>query len=70
MTQLKFVNDFNFGNNMNSMSSCLLLRYASQNSLDESSQKQIPRSGAKEKTPYRNQVHTHRAFEVLNEMRK
>lgn len=50
--------------------SCLLLRYASQNSLDESSQKQIPRSGTKEKTPYRNQVHTQRAFEVLNEMRK
>ncbi|CAA9994190.1 unnamed protein product [Nesidiocoris tenuis] len=51
-------------------SSCLLLRYASQNSLDESSQKQVPRTGVKERPPYRSHVHTHKAFEVLNMMRK
>lgn len=50
--------------------SCLLLRYASQNSLDESSQKHIPRSAAQEKPPYKNNHHTNRAFEVLNTMRK
>lgn len=50
--------------------SCLLLRYASQNSLDESSQKHLPRSGVKEKPPYHNHHHTNRAFEVMNVMRK
>ncbi|CAG2064435.1 unnamed protein product, partial [Timema podura] len=49
---------------------CLLLRYASQNSLDESSQKHIPRPGSKEKPPYRNHHHTHRAFDIINVMRK
>lgn len=48
----------------------LLLRYASQNSLDESSQKQVPRSGRRERTPYRNSSHTVRAFEVLQSLRK
>lgn len=51
-------------------SSCLLLRYASQNSLDESSQKHIPRESGKDKPPYRNHHHTNRAFDVINEMRK
>lgn len=50
--------------------SCLLLRYASQNSLDESSQKHVPRPSSKEKPPYRNHHHTHRAFDVMNVMRK
>lgn len=50
--------------------SCLLLRYASQNSLDESSQKHIPRPNGKEKPPYRNNHHTHRAFDTMNHMRK
>ncbi|RZF36896.1 hypothetical protein LSTR_LSTR004584 [Laodelphax striatellus] len=50
--------------------SCLLLRYASQNSLDESSQKHIPRPSSREKPPYRNHHHTHRAFDVMNNMRK
>lgn len=51
--------------------SCLLLRYASQNSLDESSQKQIPRA-SKDKTTdsYRNNQHTIRSFGTMNEMRK
>lgn len=48
----------------------LLLRYASQNSLDESSQKQVPRSGRRERAPYRNSAHTVRAFEVLQSLRK
>lgn len=48
----------------------LLLRYASQNSLDESSQKQVPRSGRRERTPYRNSSHTVRAFEVLHSLRR
>ena len=50
--------------------SCLLLRYASQNSLDESSQKHVPRENGKDKPPYRNHHHTNRAFEVINAMRK
>ncbi|XP_046673148.1 LOW QUALITY PROTEIN: ring canal kelch homolog [Homalodisca vitripennis] len=50
--------------------SCLLLRYASQNSLDESSQKHIPRPSSKEKPPYRNSNHAHRAFDVMKIMRK
>ncbi|KAL1115636.1 hypothetical protein AAG570_005926 [Ranatra chinensis] len=53
-----------------SFSSCLLLRYASQNSLDESSQKQLSRPNSKEKPPYRNHQHTLRAFDVFNMMRK
>lgn len=48
----------------------LLLRYASQNSLDESSQKQLPRSGRRERTPYRNSSYTVRAFEALQALRK
>lgn len=48
----------------------MLLRYASQNSLDESSQKHIPRENGKDKPPYRNHHHTNRAFDVINEMRK
>ncbi|XP_034256887.1 ring canal kelch homolog [Thrips palmi] len=48
----------------------LLLRYASQSSLDESSQKHVPRSGTKEKPPYHNHHHTNRAFEVMNVMRR
>ncbi|CAH0392031.1 unnamed protein product [Bemisia tabaci] len=51
-------------------SSPLLLRYASQNSLDESSQKQIPRNGSKDKPPYMSRDHTQKAFEVMNNMRK
>lgn len=50
--------------------SCLLLRYASQNSLDESSQKHVPRENGKDKPPYRNHHHTNRAFDVMNTMRK
>lgn len=48
----------------------LLLRHASQNSLDESSQKHMPRPLGKEKPPYRNSHHTHRAFDVMSVMRK
>ncbi|XP_008468152.1 ring canal kelch homolog [Diaphorina citri] len=50
--------------------SCLLLRYASQNSLDESSQKQVQNNGTREKPPYRNVHHTSKAFETMNIMRK
>ncbi|XP_015591764.1 ring canal kelch homolog [Cephus cinctus] len=50
--------------------SCLLLRYASQNSLDESSQKHVPRENGKDKPPYRSHHHTNRAFDVINAMRK
>uniref|UniRef100_A0A182NTY3 BTB domain-containing protein n=1 Tax=Anopheles dirus TaxID=7168 RepID=A0A182NTY3_9DIPT len=52
--------------------SCILVRYASQNSLDESSQKQLPRSNGKEKTTgaYRNNIHTQRSFEAMNMMRE
>ncbi|KAK5640680.1 hypothetical protein RI129_009227 [Pyrocoelia pectoralis] len=49
--------------------SCLLLRYASQNSLDESSQKHVSRPSGKEKPPYRNHHHCHRAFDIINSMR-
>ncbi|KAL0274518.1 UNVERIFIED_CONTAM: hypothetical protein PYX00_002618 [Menopon gallinae] len=49
--------------------SCLL-RYASQNSLDESSQKHTPRVTVHERPPYKNSHHTQAAFEVLNTMRK
>ncbi|XP_067624737.1 ring canal kelch protein isoform X2 [Eurosta solidaginis] len=51
--------------------SCLL-RYASQNSLDESSQKHIQRPNSKDRTvgQYHNEQHTARSFEAMNEMRK
>ncbi|XP_064120222.1 ring canal kelch homolog [Macrobrachium nipponense] len=51
-------------------SSRLLLRHASQNSLDESSQKHIPRSETKHKLPYRNPQHFPKAFDNLNLMRR
>ncbi|XP_063989828.1 ring canal kelch homolog [Diachasmimorpha longicaudata] len=60
----------NTGDNSDNVGSCLLLRYASQNSLDESSQKHIPRESGKDKPPYRNHHHTNRAFDVINAMRK
>ncbi|XP_071439101.1 ring canal kelch homolog [Hetaerina americana] len=50
--------------------SYLPLRCASQNSLDESSQKYETQSTGREKPPYRNHRHTHRAFDALNMMRK
>ncbi|XP_023295821.1 ring canal kelch protein isoform X2 [Lucilia cuprina] len=51
--------------------SCLL-RYASQNSLDESSQKHIQRPNSKDRCvgQYHNELHTTRSFEAMNEMRK
>ncbi|XP_055386217.1 ring canal kelch protein-like isoform X5 [Condylostylus longicornis] len=51
--------------------SCLL-RYASQNSLDESSQKHIQRPNGKDRSTgaYRNNQHTSKSFETMNEMRK
>ncbi|EFA08330.1 ring canal kelch homolog [Tribolium castaneum] len=55
---------------MERQGSCLLLRCDSQNSLDESSQKQLPRSGGKDKPPYRNYHHTQRAFDAMNLLRK
>ncbi|XP_060833662.1 ring canal kelch homolog isoform X1 [Rhopalosiphum padi] len=58
------------GDNVSTGGTGLLLRYASQNSLDESSQKQVPRSGRRERTPYRNSSHTVRAFEVLQSLRR
>jgi kelch-like protein 2/3 len=57
-------------NVMERQGSCLLLRCDSQNSLDESSQKQLPRSGGKDKPPYRNYHHTQRAFDAMNLLRK
>ena len=48
----------------------LLLRHASQSSLDESSQKQLPHSSHKEKTPYRNNQHANKAFDVMSGMRR
>lgn len=48
----------------------LLLRYANQNSLYESCQKQGPRSGIQERKPYRNSSHTVRAFEALQLLRE
>lgn len=48
----------------------LLLRCASQNSLDESSQKHTPRPNTRTKPPYRNNFHTQKAFEFMNIMRK
>ncbi|KAH8333930.1 hypothetical protein KR059_004589 [Drosophila kikkawai] len=52
--------------------SCLL-RYASQNSLDESSQKHVQRPNGKERGTvgqYSNEQHTARSFDAMNEMRK
>ncbi|KAH8413212.1 hypothetical protein KR009_008846 [Drosophila setifemur] len=52
--------------------SCLL-RYASQNSLDESSQKHVQRPNGKERGTvgqYSNEQHTARSFDQMNEMRK
>jgi len=52
--------------------SCLL-RYASQNSLDESSQKHVQRPNGKERGTvgqYSNDQHTARSFDAMNEMRK
>ncbi|GAB0093433.1 Ring canal kelch protein [Sergentomyia squamirostris] len=67
-------NNNNNNNNQGSLDrgSCILFRYASQNSLDESSQKQIPRQNAKDKASgsYKNQQHTMRSFEKMNEMRR
>ncbi|XP_045476736.1 ring canal kelch homolog [Harmonia axyridis] len=54
---------------METQGSRLLLRCASQNSLDESSQKHVSRIGTKTRPPYRNNYHTQKAFEVMNEMR-
>lgn len=50
--------------------SCLLLRYASQNSLDESSQNKLPRSKDKTTGTYQNDEHTLKCFKAMNEMRK
>ncbi|KAH8246497.1 hypothetical protein KR038_005803 [Drosophila bunnanda] len=50
-----------------------LLRYASQNSLDESSQKHVQRPNGKERGTvgqYSNEQHTARSFDAMNEMRK
>ncbi|KAF2368914.1 BTB/Kelch-associated [Trinorchestia longiramus] len=48
----------------------LLLRHASQNSLDESSQRNLPRNdGAHLNPPYTNGQHFQRAFDVFNVMR-
>ncbi|KAF7990310.1 hypothetical protein HCN44_000115 [Aphidius gifuensis] len=60
----------NSNSESDNVGSCLLLRYASQNSLDESSQKHIPRENGKDKPPYRNHHHTNRAFDMINAMRK
>ncbi|XP_057671404.1 ring canal kelch homolog [Diorhabda carinulata] len=59
-------------NIMERQGSCLLLRSASQNSLDESSQKHISQihPHTKERPPYRNHMHTQKAFDVMNLMRK
>lgn len=50
------------------------MRYASQNSLDESSQKQIPRGqNIRERgslDAYKNNDHTSRAFDIMNSMRR
>ncbi|XP_018577320.1 ring canal kelch homolog [Anoplophora glabripennis] len=57
---------------MERQGSCLLLRCASQNSLDESSQKHISQNHphSKERPPYRNHFHTQKAFDIMNVMRK
>nr|XP_023029645.1 ring canal kelch homolog [Leptinotarsa decemlineata] len=63
--------DINQGT-MERQGSCLLLRSASQNSLDESSQKHISQihPHTKERPPYKNHLHTQKAFDVMNVMRK
>ncbi|MCL4126264.1 UNVERIFIED_CONTAM: hypothetical protein GTU68_008791, partial [Idotea baltica] len=53
-----------------SSSNRLLLRHASQNSLDESSQKHLPRNETKHKLPYRNPQHFPKAFDNLCLMRR
>ncbi|KAG5875409.1 hypothetical protein JTB14_030936 [Gonioctena quinquepunctata] len=57
---------------MERQGSCLLLRSASQNSLDESSRKHISQihPHSKERPPYKNHFHTQKAFDVMNVMRK
>ncbi|XP_017768618.1 PREDICTED: ring canal kelch homolog [Nicrophorus vespilloides] len=60
----------NDGETIERQGSYLLLRHASQNSLDESSQKHISRPSGKEKPPYHNYSHTIKAFNVINLMRK
>ncbi|KAG8234268.1 hypothetical protein J437_LFUL006513, partial [Ladona fulva] len=54
---------------MEKQGSSLLLRWASQNSLDESSQKHNSQPGDREKTYYCNVKHTNRAFDALKLMR-
>ncbi|XP_022916603.1 ring canal kelch homolog [Onthophagus taurus] len=63
-------NNIDRDNPIERQGSCLLLRYASQNSLDESSQKHIPRTIGRDKPPYRNNKHTQRAFDVMDHMRR
>jgi len=54
---------------MDSTQSGLLLRHASQSSLDESSQKIGNKGGGSERPPYRNQAHPGRVVEGMNTMR-
>jgi len=54
---------------MDSTQSGLLLRHASQSSLDESSQKIGTKSAGSERPPYRNQAHPGRVVEGMNTMR-
>ncbi|XP_058814850.1 ring canal kelch homolog isoform X2 [Topomyia yanbarensis] len=79
MINLSHSHNSNTGSSQNSAAegtmergSCILVRYASQNSLDESSQKQLPRSNGKDKATgaYRNNVHTQRSFDAMNNMRE
>ncbi|KAH8324556.1 hypothetical protein KR074_011067 [Drosophila pseudoananassae] len=61
------------GSNMGLDRGSCLLRYASQNSLDESSQKHVQRPNGKERGTvgqYSNEQHTARSFDQMNEMRK
>ncbi|XP_066259853.1 ring canal kelch homolog [Euwallacea similis] len=56
-------------------STLMLTRCASQNSLDESSQKHVPQNcqrhlSYRERRPYKNPLHTQKAFEIMNCMRK
>ncbi|KAF0303651.1 Ring canal kelch [Amphibalanus amphitrite] len=48
----------------------LLLRHASQSSLDESSQRQSQREPAPDRPPYRNTSHSARAFQQMFSMRR
>ncbi|KAG5676178.1 hypothetical protein PVAND_006027 [Polypedilum vanderplanki] len=61
-------NHNNNNNNINRTRESCLLRCASQSSLDESSQK-IPRQRSTTGT-YKNDGHTNRSFDTMNEMRK